>query len=86
MDNGRISWYTETDKEIYLTDGNELFTESKITGNIYCLGTPFNTIHKAKQAAKNALDLALFDGDVDPIATLWNLKNNKLTQMKYIIK
>lgn len=86
MDNGKTSWYTETNKEMYLMDGDDLFVESKITGDIYCLGTPFNTIHKAKQAKNNALNLALSDGIADPVATLWNLKNNKLTQIKCVIK
>lgn len=82
-DNCTAAWFTDTGTEMYLVDGDELFAESSITGEIYARGTPFKSVVAAKAAAKEARINAIFDGMVDPKVSYWRMKSGKLIETKF---
>lgn len=81
-DDGSCAWYNETNKEAYLTDGKELWCYDSQYGE-YMRGTPFKTIADAKRAAKEAKDLAVWDGMVDIKINFWRYVNGDLVYTKF---
>ena len=81
-DDGAVAWWNANERESYLMDGKELWCCDGPYGD-YCRGTPFNTVKKAKKEAREAVNLASFDGMVDPKATFWRIVNGKLVQTKF---
>lgn len=81
-DDGAVAWWNANDRECYLMDGKELWCYDSPYGD-YCRGTPFNTVKKAKKEAREAVNLASFDGMCDPKATFWRMVNGKLVQTKF---
>ena len=81
-DDGSVAWWNANDRECYLMDGKELWCCDSPYGD-YCRGTPFSTVQKAKKAAREAVNLASFDGMVEPKATFWRMVNGKLVQTKF---
>ena len=81
-DDGSVAWWNANDRECYLMDGKELEATTE-WGEKYLRGTPFNTVKKAKKEAREAVNLAGFDGMCDPKATFWRMVNGKLVQTKF---
>lgn len=82
-DDGIIGWWT-FDRgvgESYICQGKELWGYDPY-GYEYCRGTPCTSAKEAKDRAKLAVNTANFDGDPNPKATFWAVKNGRLTQLK----
>ncbi len=81
-DDGSVAWWNANSRECYLMDGKELWCYDSPYGD-YCRGTPFSTVKKAKKEAREAVNLAGYDGMVDPKATFWRMVSGKLVQTKF---
>lgn len=81
-DDGSVAWWNANNRECYLMDGKELWCCDGPYGD-YCRGTPFSTVKKAKKEAREAVNLAGYDGMVDPKATFWRMVAGKLVQTKF---
>lgn len=81
-DDGSVAWWNANGRECYLMDGKELWCYDGPYGD-YCRGTPFNTVKKVKKEAREAVNLAGYDGMVDPKATFWRMVSGKLVQTKF---
>ena len=81
-DDGSVAWWNHEDGESYLMDGKDLWCKDGPYGG-YLRGTAFKTVKDAKKAAREAVNLAAFDGMVDPKATYWRLVGSKLVQTKF---
>lgn len=84
-DDGSCAWYNETETETYLMDGKDLWC---IAGpndyhDDYMRGTPFSTVAKAKRAAREAKDLAQWDGMVDVEVRFWRSVGGDLVLTKF---
>lgn len=78
------TWWTDTGREMYLVDGDDLIAESEITGDIYYRGTAFGSVQDAKIAAAEAIDSAGWDGIVKPKASYWSFIDGELTEVKLL--
>ena len=81
-DDGAVAWWNSNEIESYLMDGKDLWCLEGPYGE-YCRGTPFNTVKEAKRQARRAIELAGWDGMVDPKATFWRYVRGKLVQTKF---
>lgn len=81
-DDGSSAWYNKTNREAYLMDGKELWCFDSQYGD-YERGTPFKTIAAAKLAAKEAKNLATWDGMVDVKVNFWKYVNGDLVRVKF---
>ena len=81
-DDGSSAWWNHEKNESYLMDGKDLWCHDSPYGD-YCRGTPFSTAKKARKAAREAINLASYDGMVDPKARFWRYANGKLVLTKF---
>lgn len=79
---GSILWWNSDGYQSYFMDGKDLMNYDGEYGD-YCRGTPFKTVKQARKEARTAVNLAVFDGIVDPKATFWRFVNGKLVQTKF---
>lgn len=83
-DDGSVAWWNANERSSYLMDGKDLWCFNSLYGyGDYCRGTAFSSVKEAKRQARQAVDLAGWDGMVEPKATFWRYVRGKLVQTKF---
>ena len=82
-DDGSVAWWNADERESYLMDGKDLWCFNSQYDDGYCRGTAFSSVKEAKRQAQPAVDLARWDGMVEPKATFWRYVHGKLVQTKF---